>query len=179
MTSGAIKGYGEVTRLFCQNLRLIRTSSVSAAISWVGGGAEVVGGVRKSPICLRVRAEANSALVRGDIDTYLALIEHANDYTLMAPFEGSPTRGFDASPAHRAAMARFFKSGTLHQEVVAAYDSADLVVLVTIERIRAVVDELPEQDWSLRSTQVFRHEGSKWKFVHRHADPLVSGITLN
>jgi ketosteroid isomerase-like protein len=137
---------------------------------------ELVGGIKKSRIWLRGR---RAALVRGDIDTYLALIEHANDYTLMAPFGGSPTRGFDASPAHRAAMARFFKSGTLQQEVVATYDSGDLIVLVTIERVRATVGELPEQGWSLRVTQVFRHEGSKWKLVHRHADPLVNGITLN
>jgi len=32
---------------------------------------------------------------------YLALIEHANDDTLMAPFGGSPTRGFDGSSDER------------------------------------------------------------------------------
>jgi hypothetical protein len=63
--------------------------------------------------------EANAALIRGDIDGYLALIEHAKDYTLMSPFGGTPTRGFDTSPERRKAIARFFKSGTLHQEVVA------------------------------------------------------------
>jgi hypothetical protein len=51
-------------------------------------------------------------------------------------------------------MARFFKSGTLQQEVVATYGSGDLVVLVTVERVRAEVGGLPEQDWSLRVTQV-------------------------
>jgi hypothetical protein len=59
----------------------------------------------------RRTAEANTALIHGDIDGYLALIEHAKDYTLMAPFGGAPTRGFDTSS--RAAMARFFKSGTV------------------------------------------------------------------
>ena len=161
-------------------LRLLSTLGVIlGAIGWVGGG-DRVGGRDKVVANLTARsAEANAALVRGDIDTYLALIEHANDYTLMAPFGGSPTRGFDGSAAHRTAMARFFKSGTLHQEVVATYDSGDLIVLVTIERIRGTVGELPEQDWSLRVTQVFRHEGSKWKLVHRHADSLVSGTTVN
>ena len=124
----------------------------------------------------RQTAEANAALVRGDIDGYLALIQHAKDYTLMAPFGGAPTRGFDASS--RAAMARFFKSGTFDQEIVATYATGDLVVLVTIERVRAEVGGLPEQDWALRVTQVFRREGAKWWFVHRHADPLVNGISL-
>src|SRR5262245_27276149 len=64
-------------------------------------------------------AEANSALVHGDIDGYLALIEHAKDYTLMSPFGGTPTHGFDTSPERRKAIARFFKSSTFDQEVVA------------------------------------------------------------
>ena len=89
-------------------------------------------------------AEANSALIRGDVDRYLALIEHAEDYTLMAPFGGAPTRGFDTSSEYRATMARFFKSGTFGQEVVATYDSGDLIVLVTIEWVRAEVGGLPE-----------------------------------
>ena len=124
----------------------------------------------------RRSAEANTALIRGDIDAYLALIRHAKDYTLMAPFGGAPTRGFDMSS--RPAMAQFFKSGTLDQEVVATYATADLVVLVTIERVRAEVGGLPEQDWPLRVTQVFRREGAGWQLVHRHADPLLNCISL-
>jgi len=120
--------------------------------------------------------EANKALVRGDIDGYLARIEHAKDYTLMAPFGGAPRRGFD--PSSRAGLAQFFNSGTLNQEVVAAYASGDLVVLVTIEWVLAAVGGLPEQDWSLRVTQVFRRERAEWQLVHRHADPLVRGISL-
>ena len=75
-------------------------------------------------------------------------------------------------------MARFFRSGTFDQEVVATYDAGDLVVLVTIERVRAEVGGLPEQDWSLRVTQVFRRDGAEWQLVHRHADPLAHGISL-
>jgi hypothetical protein len=72
----------------------------------------------------------------------------------MAPFGGATTRGLDTSSEHRPAMARFFKSGTFDQEVVATYHSGDLVVLVTIERVRAEVGGLTEQDWALRVTQV-------------------------
>jgi ketosteroid isomerase-like protein len=121
-------------------------------------------------------AEANTALVRGDIDGYLALIEHAKDYTLMSPFGGAPTHGFDMSK--RAAMGQFFKAGTFDQEVVETYATGDLVVIVTIERVRAEVGGLPEQDWSLRVTQVFRREGGEWWLVHRHADPLANGISV-
>jgi ketosteroid isomerase-like protein len=142
------------------------------------GGASVAAAEEDVANLTRRSAEANSALIRGDIDGYLALIEHAKDYTLMSPFGGTPTRGFDTSPERRKAIARFFKSGTFHQEVVATYGSADMVVLVTIERVRGEVGGLQEQDWSLRVTQVYRREGAEWQLVHRHADPLANGIGL-
>jgi ketosteroid isomerase-like protein len=97
----------------------------------------------------------------------------------MAPFGGPPTCSFDASSEHRAAVARFFKSGTFGQDLVARYASGDLIVLVTIERVGAEVGGLPEQDWSLRVTQVFRRDEAEWQLVHRHADPLVNGISLD
>jgi hypothetical protein len=37
---------------------------------------------------------------------------------------------------------------------------------------------LPNQDWSLCMTLVFRHEGSEWRLVHRHADRLLQSISL-
>ena len=129
-------------------------------------------------------AAANTALMRGDIDRYLALTQHAEDYTLMSPFGGEPTHGFDLS--RRVEMGRFFSSGTFDQEVVATYSTKDFAVLVTIrqsrryanERVCAEVGGLPKQDWSLRVTQVFRREGIGWQLVHRHADPLANGIGL-
>jgi ketosteroid isomerase-like protein len=127
---------------------------------------------------LRQTSEANAALMRGDIDGYLELIEHAPDYTLMAPFGGAATRGFDSSSENRAAIARYFKSGTFEQELVATYGSGDLIVLVTIERVHAEVGGLPRQEWSLRVTQVFRREAATWQLVHRHADPLAKGVGL-
>lgn len=122
-------------------------------------------------------AEANTALICGDISGYLALITHAEDYTLMAPFGGAPTHGFDTSSEHMAALARFFKAGKSELELVQTY-AGDMVVLVIIERQRCEIGDLPEQDWSLRVTLVFRREGSEWLLVHRHADPLVNSISV-
>jgi ketosteroid isomerase-like protein len=163
-----------VVLIVFSSMLAIVLGAVGCASGRAGGGApdqDVTGVVRRS-------ADANRALVRGDIDRYLALIEHSKDYTLMNPFGGAPTHGFVDSPERRAAMAKFFKDGTLDQEVVATHASGDLVVLVTVERVRAEVGGLPEQDWSLRVTQVFRHDWSGWQLVHRHADPLANAITL-
>jgi ketosteroid isomerase-like protein len=53
-----------------------------------------------------------------------------------------------------------------------------MVVLAVIERQHGQVGGLPEQDWSLRVTLVYRRDESEWRLVHRHADPLVHGISL-
>lgn len=131
---------------------------------------EIAGLVRRS-------GDAHSALLRGDMSGYLTQIHHAEDYTLMDPFGGT-SRGFDTSPDRLADMSRFFKSGEGSVELVQAYASGDLAVLVMVERARAEVGDIPEQDWSLRVTLVFRREGSEWLLAHRHADPIVSSISL-
>src|SRR5262245_26692373 len=127
---------------------------------------------------VRQNRDSQAALVRGDVDGFLAEIVPAKDFTLMAPFGGPPRHGFDFSQKYREEIKRFFKSGTFEQEVVATYASGDFVVLATIERVHAEVGGLPAQDWARRVTQVFRREGDRWQLIHRHADPLANGISL-
>ena len=121
--------------------------------------------------------EAAQALISGDIEGYAARIKHAHDYTLMSPYGGDPVRGFDDSDAALAALAQFFRGGEAKVEVVETYTSGDLAVLVVIERQHGTIGDLPEQDWSLRVTWVFRRTAeSDWELVHRHADALVHAI---
>jgi len=127
---------------------------------------------------IQLTKEAAKAYIRGDMRTYFTLIQAGDDYTLMSPFGGEPERSFDTSPERLDALARFFRSGEADLEVVETYASGDLVVLVVIERQHGEVGGLPEQDWSLRVTWVFRRDGAEWRQVHRHADPLVHPISL-
>jgi len=127
---------------------------------------------------IQLTKEAAKAYIRGDMHTYFTLIQAGDDYTLMSPFGGEPERSFDTSPERLDALARFFRSGEADLEVVETYASGDLVVLVVIERQHGEVGGLPEQDWSLRVTWVFRRDGAEWRQVHRHADPLVHPISL-
>jgi len=95
----------------------------------------------------------------------------------MSPYGGATVRGFDDSEDALAALARFFRHGEADVEVVETYTSGDLAVLVVIERQHGTVGDLPEQDWSLRVTWVFRRTAdSDWEAVHRHADALVHPI---
>jgi ketosteroid isomerase-like protein len=120
---------------------------------------------------------ANAALMRGDIDTYLDLITISDDFTLMSPFGGKPSRG-TYTRERWDEIGKFFKNGTLKQELVQAYGSADMVVLAIIEHGRGEVGGLPAQEWPLRVTLVYRRQGTAWLLVHRHADPLAKGITV-
>lgn len=120
---------------------------------------------------------SNAVLMRGDIERYVALLPISDDFTLFSPFGGEPTRG-RLPPERMAAMGRFFRDGTFEQEVVQTYGTDDMVVLALVERARVGVGGLPVQDWALRVTLVYRREGSEWLLVHRHADPLVAGVTL-
>ena len=76
-----------------------------------------------------ISGEANAALMRGDIAQYTALVSLSEDFTLMSPFGGQPTRGSDYTPERMQAMGRFFRNGTFKQELVQSYASDDMVVL--------------------------------------------------
>ena len=76
------------------------------------------------------------------------------------------------------ASASYFNAGEAKLELEWAHTWGDTLVLVMIERQHGQVGGLPDQDWSLRVTQVYRREGPDWQVVHRHADPLVHRIDL-
>jgi ketosteroid isomerase-like protein len=122
--------------------------------------------------------QANRALMQGAIDVYKRLIRLADDFVLMSPFGGTPSRGSEYTPERIEAMGRFFRNGTLSQDLVAGWASPELVVLVTVEHCHVEVGGLPAQSWALRVSQVYRRDGQGWQLIHRHADPLHHGVSL-
>ncbi|WP_245309156.1 YybH family protein [Bradyrhizobium retamae] len=120
-----------------------------------------------------------STFMRGDMDKWFGLARIADDFTLMQPFGGEASRGFDGSPERLARLASYFRNGDAKLELVQTYASDDLVVLAMIERQHGEVGGLPNQDWSLRVTQVYRRQAGQWWLVHRHADPLVRDVGLD
>jgi ketosteroid isomerase-like protein len=124
-------------------------------------------------------ADGNEAFMNSDMKRWLALTQHAPDFSLVSPFGGWTTGGFDPSPERLAAMGAYFASATTSLEVIASHSSAEMIVLVVVERQHGVVGGLPPQDWSLRVTLVYRRDGPDWRLIHRHADPLVQPITLD
>jgi ketosteroid isomerase-like protein len=116
--------------------------------------------------------EAASAYMRGDMEHYLELVHHARGFTLLAPGGGPPVSYENRADGVRASVG-FFKGGESRLENVEVHAWDDTVVVALIERQHGEVGGLPDQDWSLRVTQVFRRVDAGWQLVHRHADPLV------
>jgi ketosteroid isomerase-like protein len=122
--------------------------------------------------------EKNAAFMRGDMKRWSELVRIAPDFTLMQPFGGPASHGYDMSPKRMAERSKYFQNGKTELEVVQTCVSDGVAVLIMIERQRAEVGGLPEQDWSLRVTEVYRKDGDEWQLAHRHADPLVRPVTL-
>ncbi|CAN7283288.1 YybH family protein [Neorhizobium tomejilense] len=127
---------------------------------------------------IRRTEEQAQAFNSGDMVKWHKMTLLSDDFTLMQPFGGPLSRGFDGSAAHLAELARSFRNGDAKLEMVTSYASNDLVVLAFVERQHGEVYGLPDQDWSLRVTQVYRRVDSYWQLVHRHADPLARPIGL-
>lgn len=136
----------------------------------------------KEPETVRVLIDRarrkNDAFVSGDIERWHALVGLSSDFSLLQPFGGPASFGFDARPERLAELSRYFQNGEATLEVLCSYASADMTVLVMIERQTCEVGGLPKQDWSLRVTEVYQREGAEWRLAHRHADPLVRRIAL-
>ncbi len=151
--------------------------------------SDLVTGAAAGPVIKRAPAElvrrsqeAVRAFIRGDVPAYLTFVNVANDFTLMQPFGGEVSRGFNRSPEWARGIADYFKDGEADVELVQSYASGDkpgdIAVLVTIEHQHGKVGGLPDQQWPLRVTLVFRHGETDWELVHRHADLTVNRITL-
>lgn len=152
-------------------------AATMATLGAFGALANTAGDPRASALAA-LAAQAHASLMRGDIAHYRRTMPLAADFTLMDPFGGRPT-GVPRSDDHWQRIGRFFRDGQdARFELIRAYRSAGLIVLVANEHAHVAVGSLAAQDWSLRVTLVFRRDNGEWRLVHRHADPLVRGVSL-
>ena len=122
--------------------------------------------------------EAADAYMRGDMERYVELVHHAEQFTLLPPYGGPASRHEHRGETVRAA-AGLIQGGEAHLEQVEVHAWGDTLVVAMIERQHGQVEGRPDQDLSLRVTHVYRRSGSEWQLVHRHADPLVGAMSLD
>lgn len=123
-------------------------------------------------------AEAADAWMRGDMTRYLDLIHHAPGFTLTAPTGGPPVQYTDRRSEFDGWQSPF-ADGEAGLEITATHSWSDTAVLVMIERQHGRIGDLPDQDLSMRVTQVYRRTGTGWELVHRHADPLTRSLSID
>lgn len=162
--------------------RLLLAAAGEPLVAAVGAAASAPAAAASQPDAMRLvqrATEAHEVLMQGDIERYRAAIALADDFTLMAPFGGPPTRSGRYTDEQWAAIGRFFRAGRDSTfELVQAYRASEMIVLVAIERSHVAVGGMPAQPWALRVTLVFRKGGDEWVLAHRHADPLVGAISV-
>ena len=122
-------------------------------------------------------AEAADAWMRGDLNRYLELIHHAPGFTLTAPDGGSPVRFADRCSEFEGWQSPF-ADGAATLDITAVHAWGDTAILVMVERQHGRTGDLPDQDLSMRVSQVYRRTGGGWELVHRHADPLVRPLSM-
>jgi ketosteroid isomerase-like protein len=125
--------------------------------------------------------DASLRWMNGDSTGYANLLAHTEQLTIFGPLGGPSPTGWSAGFAQaQAAGVRQFQGGISSTvELVQSYVSDSLIVLVKIERnkVRLAGREQP-QEWVERATEVYARQGSEWKIVHRHSDPLIERRSL-
>ena len=124
---------------------------------------------------VRELERGGTAWVNGRVERFgTAQMVQAPDMTIFGPFGGAASTNGPELETPQARIASMFQGGSVKFELVKAMASDDLLVLVMIERGEVTFEGRDEaQPWVLRTTQVFRRDGSQWIRLHRHADPLI------
>lgn len=120
------------------------------------------------------RQAATAAFFNGDPAPWKAMAAQTDDITMFGGFGGFE-QGWEAVGDRYTWAAARNADGAVHVELIACHVTPAMACTVAIER--GEVRSTGAQTFApkaLRVTEIFRREGSDWKLIHRHADPLVS-----
>lgn len=119
--------------------------------------------------------EALAAIIRGDVEPFLALYADTDDITIGNPF-GPFAVGPDGTRTAGTRAAGNYRDGEIVGfDRIATHATDDLACVVEVERFSVRLADAPDPaQVALRVTSLFRHEGADgWRLVHRHADPIT------
>jgi ketosteroid isomerase-like protein len=118
--------------------------------------------------------KALAAIIRGDVEPFLALYSDADDITIGNPF-GPFAVGRDGTRAAGSRAASNYSDGEIVGfDLITTYATDDLACVVEVERFSVRLANAPEpSSVALRVTSLYRREADGWRLVHRHADPIV------
>jgi hypothetical protein len=111
---------------------------------------------------------------RGNPDPVKEFYSGRDDVAIANPFFPL-TRGHEQVVERLERSVQNFRDGEVGFENVAKWVSEGLACIVEMEEWRTKVGGREDvTPFMLRVTTLFRAEGSDWKVVHRHADPITT-----
>jgi ketosteroid isomerase-like protein len=118
--------------------------------------------------------QALAAIIRGDLEPFMALYSDAEDITIGNPF-GPFATGHEAARGAAARAAGNYTDGEIVGfERVATHETDPLACVVEVERFSVRLGGAADlTNVTLRVTSLFRHEARGWRLLHRHADPIT------
>jgi ketosteroid isomerase-like protein len=118
---------------------------------------------------------SSDAFTKGDPEPLKSLYSRRDDVTIANPF-GPAAHGWQKASETITRAATHYRDGeALGFDRIADSASADLAFMHEVEWLRSKIggtDQLVPV--SLRVTTVFRREDSRWRVIHRHADPITA-----
>jgi len=112
---------------------------------------------------------------RGNPQPVKLLYSHRDDVFLANPFGFIAIGWTRVSDALGFASSKFKDGEVKNFQLIAKYLSDELAIIFEVEKWRAKVGGREEvYSFDLRVTTTFRKEGSDWKLIHRHEDPIAS-----
>ncbi len=117
--------------------------------------------------------QALAAIIRGDVEPFLALYSDSDDITIGNPF-GPFVVGRDATRAAGTRAAGNYRDGEIIGfDLIATHADDALACVVEVERFSVRLADAPAHSpVALRVTSLYRREADGWRLVHRHADPI-------
>lgn len=118
--------------------------------------------------------DALAAIIRGDVEPFLALYSDADDITIGNPFGPFEVGRKGTRAAGSRAAANYSDGEIVGFDRVATHTTDDLACVVEVERFVVRLAAAAERAAvALRVTSLYRREADGWRLVHRHADPIT------
>jgi ketosteroid isomerase-like protein len=115
--------------------------------------------------------EAEVALHNGDAGPRRAIWSRKEPVSVLGAWRNA--HGQRELDALFESLAASFSECTSYRFELQAYDVlGDMAYTVGLEHTSASVDG-QQRSYTLRATQVYRHEAGEWKVAHRHADTVT------
>jgi ketosteroid isomerase-like protein len=120
------------------------------------------------------QAEAEEAMVHGDVEPRLALWSKRDPVSLLGAWGPNKTGRVELERIFRWVAERLsdvsYTDFRYDVEVAEVSTDGQMAYSVGFERFNEVLDDGAKKPWTVRVTHVYRREDGDWRIVHRHGD---------